>query len=324
MELLETIKNKLVKKNLRAEFCLQSIRLRKMVTNVYQIIQLFEDGHDKIQGAYILDSHYTSSLAESILEKIGELVFDANVIMEKEGENLYRVYDQYQDRVQKTLLDLSKSVENREKLADSFEQEPEYQTLNTILNWWDQKNSDQIKTVKEVIALVFKHAAIKMNDIPKMLVKKTPVGFSSGKARHKVLIVNLNENETYTEEFSESNWECKPLSYLLSDVQSSEKLNPEKGSLDTISWLAAIEKNNLSLFLLEGITAPIHIEAFRENKTGLNMIFAFIDQKIASKFNSDTIFFKEQVGAGQILLFADSNLNHFESNLKKIGRIYLS
>lgn len=324
MDLLETLKNKLVKKTPMTDFCLQTIRLRKMIKTVYQILMLFEDGQEKIQGEYIFDSHYTSSLAESILEKTGDLVFDANIIAEEGGADLYRVYDQYQEWVQTTLFNLSESVAKRESLADAFEQEPEFQTLKLILGWLDHKNPDQLETVRGFIKLVFEHVLLNGPDIPGTFSNTIQTEFTDGNATHKVLSVGLYEGDRPVKESAGQSWECEPLSHLLSEFQSIDRPKTENGASYDASWLAATERDQLSLILLEGSTRPVHIEAFQENDTGLKMIFAFFDEKFSPELSFDTTFFKEQIGTGQMICLIDSNLNLFRSDLKKLGQSCLS
>ena len=53
------------------DYCVQTIRFKKLLEDANALMDLFADGQEKKAGEYILDNHYVVSLIGSMVERLG-------------------------------------------------------------------------------------------------------------------------------------------------------------------------------------------------------------------------------------------------------------
>ncbi|MCD6584606.1 MAG: hypothetical protein J7K96_02480, partial [Desulfobacteraceae bacterium] len=143
MSILEKLKKIGHKEPEIRQFCIQTIRFKKFLENARALLDLFNDGREKALGEYIFDRHYVVSLIDSVIERLGMMVYDASVLVPKSGETLYAIYDKHK-LAASNLIYYSASgnggVKSGSDTAEtSLSEEPEYQLLSDVLRWFDGK-----------------------------------------------------------------------------------------------------------------------------------------------------------------------------------------
>ena len=320
MDLFKTLTRNLGKKTPVTDFGLQAIRFRKLVRTTYQLLKLFEDGREKIKGEYILDYKYVQSVAEGILDRMGKLVFDASVLVANEGRGLYQIYDAYQELLRNTLRKLETALADRSGGGESLADEPEYKTLNEILSWFDKGGADNPVNVKQFINQVFEQTlpVFKLN--PKLLEKSAVTDIHYGNSAHRLYILDPFAGEDLEPEQAPKIKQCKPLNLLWPEVEAHSSDDLKSPSAQPVPWLAAMGKYNLSLYLANKPTPPLHFEIFPDQATGLGMIFLFIDKHYFTDLVLENTYFETQTGTGKMVWLADAAEETMENNLKYLGK----
>ena len=139
---------------------LQTIRLKKMLENTRGVIDLIDDGKEKLSGEYIFDRYYNVSLVDKIIERTREVVFDSSVLVPEGSQELYSSFDECKKFAEKSLLIpfTQKNITYPQNHDDEgFEDTPEYKMLTNALSWAGNFGQENENSVMAIVSNAFDH-----------------------------------------------------------------------------------------------------------------------------------------------------------------------
>lgn len=288
-------------------FCLQTIRFKKLLENARGVLDLFADGREKIQGEYIFDRHYVVSLIDSVLDRLGMMVYDAGVLVPESGESLYAVFDRHKQMARK-LIDTNPSG-----LAETAEfDDPEYRLLAEALEWFNGKDKKDDKTVMGFIKQAF--YAVLSGPQPEDILAKSGLAEKNERLMTDMglYVVDLWKDARGGPENKRSlaDFDSIPLRHLLMAV-SSFPSEPD--------WIAAVSEYQMSIQALKK-GCRFRLETLASGYEPSDFIFAFTDN--AAVFDSilPNGFHIENTAIGQFAWSLDLSANTIEDTLMFIGK----
>ncbi len=118
---------------------LANVRRRKLLENARALIELLDDGKEKLHGEFIFDKRYNFALIERLIEKSGEMVFDASIMVPEKSDRLWGMHSKLSQTVEKLFPDNRySSVQD----SEAFDGLPELQMLSDILEWAEGIHGD--------------------------------------------------------------------------------------------------------------------------------------------------------------------------------------
>jgi len=332
MNILEKLKKISHKEPEIRQFCIQTIRFKKFLENARALLYLFNDGREKALGEYIFDRHYVVSLIDSVVERLGMMVYDASVLVPKSGETLYAIYDKHK-LAASNLISFSASgnggVKSGSDTAEtSLSEEPEYQLLSDVLRWFDGKevpaNTTVMDFVKQTFFYVIQFDAIggfESSDSMKNLNLFENSGVLASDM--DIYLVDLWKDALELPEASRSvkDFNSVPLRHLLMDVGGIEPTGPKKLSngVNGFSWVAAVSEYQLSLSTLKP-DFRFRLVTLASGYEQSDFIFIFADQSASLNSILPAGFHIESTDYGQLAWNLDVSAKTIEDSLMIIGR----
>ncbi len=329
MSILEKLKKISHKEPGIRQFCIQTIRFKKFLENARALLDLFNDGREKALGEYIFDRHYVVSLIDRVIERLGMMVYDASVLVPKNGETLYAMYDKHK-LAASNLINFSASGNGGVKSGSdaseiSLSAEPEYQLLSDVLRWFDGKEVPADTTVMDFVKQTFFYV-IQFDAIG---------GFESSDSMQNrnlfensdvlssdmgIYLVDLWKDALELPEASRSvrDFNSVPLRHLLMDVGGREATGPKKDS-NGIPWVAAVSEYQLSLSTLKP-DCRFRLETLASGYEQSDFIFIFADKSAGLDSILPAGFHVESTDYGQLAWNLDVSAKTIEDSLMIIGR----
>ena len=249
--------------------CIQHVRFSHLIANSGAMISLFEDGKEKNLGEYILDRHYVESLTESIIERLGKIVYDACVISPEKGEVFYRKLDHHRD--------LARNLMHRPEESQESDSSLEYQMLANVLNWFNEEqpmNEDSV-TVFMLDLLSAAAFGIKVDDsLRRSIQAAVPIVKGVRPKIHCIEIWKDGFNPS-TNPKTIDVIHCAPLELLM--MNAIEIDSTSSGSVSSPSWLAMTSDHQLSLQTLSE-DSLFRLETEFASPEKPNYIFIFSDK----------------------------------------------
>jgi len=302
------------------DFCIQTIRFKKFLENARAMLDLIEDGREKALGEYIFDRHYVVSLIDSVIERLGMMVYDACVLAPQSGVELYAGYDRH--KLAAANLISGKSPAGKTGASETVTlTEPEYQLLSDALFWLNGKDRADAETVMAFMKQVFFHViqGIEPTDAAKNRllfdtsnVKATDMNF---------YIIDLWKDALAPPEKKRTarGFNCVPLKHLLMDADCGESKTGTGNSSSDPDWVAAVTEYQLSLNSLKP-DLEFRLETLASGDAQSDFIFIFAGKST----NLDSLlpagFHIEKAHYGQLAWDLDLSAKTIEDSLMNIGR----
>jgi len=262
MTILEKLKKISHKEPGIRNFCIQTIRFKKFLENALSLLDLFDDGHEKALGEYIFDRHYVVSLIDSVVERLGMMVYDACVLVPKNGEDLYAKYDK-QKLAARNLIDGSGFGEGIGTSGSvtpetSGSVDSEYQLLSDALRWFNGKDAAGGTTVMDFMKQIFFNV-IQFDAIGGLesmdAIKNRALFENSGvKATDMgIYLIDLwkDAQAMPEEKRSVNDFNSIPLKHLLMNTSGKDAKSGPANIKNGVNWVAAVSEYQLSLNTLK-------------------------------------------------------------------------
>ncbi|MBF0232016.1 MAG: hypothetical protein HQK65_03140 [Desulfamplus sp.] len=354
MNILDTLKKITHKEPDLRTFCIHTIRFKKFLENARALLDLFEDGREKYLGEYIFDRHYVVSLIDSVVERLGMIVYDASVLIPQKGEELYSIYDNHK-LVAKNLIS-GKGYPEGLGIRGDFTSgtsvfgtpdtyDPEYQLLFNAIRWFNVKNAPENSTVMSFIKYLFFNVT---QGLESMAIMKNQTLFEKSGLRAidmGLYLIDLWKDALAMPEERRSTGDlnCVPLKYLLmktgvgyskdgqekyaKDGQGKyEKEGLGKYTKDrqdnvdkSVNWVAATSEYQLSLNTLKP-DFQFRLETLASSDEKSNFIFIFADKSASIEKILPSGFNIENTDYGQFAWSICISAKTIEDSLSIIGR----
>jgi len=302
------------------EFCLQTIRFKKFLENARGLLDLFADGREKVLGEYIFDRHYVVSLIDSVLDRLGMMVYDAGVLVSEKGESFYAAYDKHK-LAARDLIESSASGRRAGffgSAAPEFSDpdlDPEYQLLADVLQWFDGPDLPGDMTVMGFIKRTFFHVirGIQPDDAAKrgnLFEKKGLLATDMG-----IYVIDLwkDAGDQPARRRSVNDFSSIPFRHLLMDAGGRGE---EKSGA---AWIAAVSEYQLSLQALKP-DCRFRLETLASGYETSDFIFIFTDKSAILDKILPQGFHIEGTDYGQFAWNLDISAKAIEDTLMIIGR----
>ncbi len=308
-------KNKKIRQEQTAvrSFCLQTIRFNKFLENARALLDLFADGREKLVGEYIFDRHYVISLIDSVIDRLGMMVFDACVLVPEEGESLFAVFDRWKQTA-RDLIDQAHTAGGGEDpeyrlLADALEifngKPPAGQ--ETITAFMKQAFCDVIEGTtprrKNGSAVPFEYANLLATDRDIYLIDLWQDAVDPPSRRRVAAEVN-----------------SIPLRHLLlNGNQTATGRTASAGDAGAVPWMAAVGEYQLSLNRLSP-DGRFRLEALASGHVPSDFIFAYSGQPGLLEKMLPSDFHVEPSPRGEFAWRLNMSGDEIEQSLSTIGR----
>ena len=317
MNILEKLKIVKYKNPDIIDFCVETIRFRKLLENAKALLDLFKDGHEKILGEYILDRHYVTSLIDNVLENLGLMIYDACVLAPESGKKIYTQYDQHKIKAGKLFRD---SEDPEKKNSDeSTSIAPEYKLLSKVLDWLDGEPSEPESTVLDFMAHIYVYV---LKSLERKNILKSEALFKGGISKDpgsNIYLIDLWKDAFVSPKLrSLDDINSIPLKYFLMDVYHGGTLPDSKNGKKAVTWIAAASEYRLSLSTLKS-DFQFRLEATASDYEKSNFIFVFADHSINTKNILPAGFHIEKTDYGRLAWSLDAASKTIEDNLILIG-----
>ena len=327
MSILEKLKLTKLKSTGIRDFCIQTIRFKKLLENATALLDLFEDGNEKLSGEYILDRHYVTSLIDSVVEKLGMIVFDACTLAPGKGETLYEQYDKHKLKAEK-LIEQNSTLKKKE-ISDNGIPEPtpliypEYQLLSDTLKWLNGKESGT--TVMDLAKQTLLNS---IGGIESMDSLKDEIIFKLNGLKNKgsnIYLIDLWKDpvDPLKKPRSLDDIDSVPLKRLLSDIANYGSSTTSTYSAKPVTWAAAASEHEISLNTLNS-DFSFRLDAVISGYENLDYIFVFTDNSLNIDHIIPPGFHTEKTSYGRLSWKRDVSTKTIEDNLIAIGSNLLS
>ncbi len=304
------------------DFCIQTIRFKKLLENTTALLDLFEDGNEKLSGEYILDRHYVTSLIDSVIEKLGMVVYDACTLAPEKGELLYAQYDTHKLKAEK-LIEQKSTLEKRERSDIGIPEQtplvyPEYRLLSETLEWLNGKESQTTvmnlakQTLLNGIGGIESVGSLKDEIIFQLNGLKNPGS--------TIYLMELWEDPVnpVKEPRSLDDIENVPLKRLLLDIADYGSSTSSTYSANPVTWAVAASEHEISLNTLNS-DFSFRLDAVISGYKNLDYLFVFTDNSL----NADHIiphgFHTETTSYGRLSWQRSVSAETIEDSLITIG-----
>lgn len=295
------------------DFCIQAIRFEKFLENARSLLDLFADGREKLTGEYIFDRHYVVSLIDSVVDRLGRMVYDAGVLAPGKGESLYAVYDR-QKRFARDLI-VADPPPGRD--ADGAE-DPEYRLLAEALQWFDGATPADRVTVMDFMKQSF--AAVIQEAVSTDLVKTSGL-FERGNLQvtdMEIYMIDLWKDALSlpARRRAVSDFDSIPLRHLLMEARQKSAADSGTGR---VPWVAAVGEYRLSLNRLAP-GAGFRLEALASGHDPSDFIFVCTDRTGLLEKILPGGFHVESADRGWLAWSLNMPSKAIEESLAAIGR----
>ncbi|MBF0119339.1 MAG: hypothetical protein HQK79_10930 [Desulfobacterales bacterium] len=326
MKLLNNILNPFIRKEKPIiEARIKVLRFRKFLENARTLMDLIEDGKEKLKEEYILDRSYISSLVDKVIENVRMLVFNACMLVPEGGEILYKEFDEHKILAQKDILNIisEKSISPKDK---NESEEPEYRLLRNAVTWMIGPFSKLRPTVMDFIKQTFDHVIFGLSKFvyPQGIVSQLDLN-KSGNDYH-LDIIQLEENIILKnrKKLAINDIQCRPLGFMLMDNEKSMNIDTKSLS-NQKNWFAAVSRDYLSLST-KNPQNIILLDAQLSGFVDSDFIFIFANKSITLENLLPKGFRVEKTNLGTMAWNYDTPKNIMENHLaylsQKILKLY--
>ena len=297
------------------EYCVQTIRFKKLLEDASALMDLFADGQEKKEGEYILDNHYVTTLIGSMVERLGMIVYDACSLSPDSVETLYPMFDHHKGEaaglISRTVTNGLVAARTDEAAESSPLAYPEFQLLEHTLEWFDGAGENSVMDLMK-LALTVSIQGIER----KASFKDTIRSFEKGmaKAEYPIYMVDLWKDAIApsTSPRSVEDLDSLPLQFLLMDARQAHP--GEHGE-----WVAAVSEHELSLTNLAG-NFHFRLDATTSGYRSADYLFVFLDERLSPDKLLPTGFHHETTRAGNLFWKTRVSSTVIEDDLISIGR----
>ena len=299
------------------EFCVQTIRFNKFLENARSLLDLFADGLEKLTGEYIFDRYYVVSLVDSMVERLGMMVYDASVLAPAKRGALYTAYD----RQKRTAGSLIGAPSPPGAAGADDTEDPEYRLLSDALQWFNGTVPPGDTTVMDFMKQSFLFV---MQGMASADILKTAALFDRGNFRAEdmeIYVVNLwrDSLSVPTRKRGVTDFSSIPLRHLL--METGRHIAGGSGDAvarDTAFWVAAVDDYQLSLSrLAPGVC--FRLETLASGHDPSDFIFIFTDRPALLEKILPDGFHVEPAGQGSMAWRLDIPAEEIEKSLAVIG-----
>jgi|GEM_PF-5263729 hypothetical protein len=320
MEIVDRIKKRVSPEVCFSKFSLDNIRFKKLLGHSRQLINLFEDGKEKLKGEYIFDLHYVTSLLEETTDLLGKIVYNASVLSPGGSQSFFYTLDSYKEVAKETVLSAgSKNKVNipHKASSSSLSSEPEFRLLEKVTGWFGEPPYNNLMPVKKIIAEIFNHL-FQTLAFPGEKDDEAKIVFNNILNRLNLYyFYNIPEFIDDAELYLKS---CRPFRYLGSEL-NSESQNYFNKSLKEKIWTAFLADDYLSLVLWDETNPVIKLDSCIEGSDESDFIFISSGKDIDISEITDRNFsvvndFYLSYGWSYSL-----SLDDFQKSLSRIGKL---
>lgn len=297
------------------DFCIQTIRFKKFLENARALLDLFADGREKVLGEYIFDRHYVVTLIDSVVDRLGMMVYDASVLVPERGEKLYADYDRHKQTA-RHLIGASPST------ADEAV-DPEYRLLSDVLKWFQGTSNAEDNTVMAFMRQTFFHV-IQGLDSAEAIQNNTALFEKMGvrAADMGVYVIDLWKDglSKPPEKRFIRDFKSIPLRHLFMDMGWGDSKKSGTGAnQNTVDWVAAASEYQLSFNTLKP-DFRFRLETLASGYETSDFIFIFADPTAILDKILPEGFHVERTDYGQFAWSLDISAKTIEDTLMIIGR----
>lgn len=321
MSILEKLKINRDKHPEMSTFRIQTIRFKKLLENANALLDLFSDGNEKIQGEYILDRHYVITLIDSVIERLGMIVYDAATLSPENGPDLYRQFDRHKIKAE-TLISEEKRVRApngsvRDDSQKSPVMDPEYLLLSEAISWFHGKG-------QETVLHLMREAVVSgIREIEKIKDLKNEIFFDEiwiKKTGSRIYLLDLwKDGASKTQEpKSLDAFGSMPLKLLLSDALS-DRPSTQHTRKETGEWIILAGEHEISLMSVNS-NFNLRLDATASGYEASDYIFVFTDHRLDPEQILPSGFHKEKADSGYFCWKIDVSSDAIKEGLITIGR----
>ena len=294
------------------DFSVQTLRFKKFLENARALLELAADGREKVAGEYIFDRHYVVSLIDSVVDRLGMMVYDAGVLVPEKGASLYAAYDRLKQAARHLITGSVESVGDAE--------DPEYKLLADALQWFDDPAAPE-KTVMPLMKKAF--LDVMQSRVGAGAVKMTSL-FDSGNLRAAdmdIYLVDLWRDPLSlpVQKRSVAGFNSIPLRHLLMDVRREKAADSGGAAPGKAAWVAAVDEYHLSLNRL-GPGPCFRLEALASGYEPSDFIFVYTDRPGLLETLLPRGLHVEAAAQGRIAWSLDMSASAIEKSLAAMGR----
>ncbi|OQX61270.1 MAG: hypothetical protein B5M56_09500 [Desulfococcus sp. 4484_241] len=296
----------------------QTIRFRKLLENANGLLGLFDDGHEKLGGDYILDSHYVASLVDGIIEKLGMIVHDGCVLSPGDTETLYARYDEHKTVANGFIArSKEKTAVPKPTAGSGSEPEdpvgfPEYRLLADVLEWCNGETSG--RTVMDLVKQSVVRGLQELDELVSLEERKKKGVLLEAPGGGEIRAIELwAGSEAFMPRPARFDVnESLPLKLLLMGAGDSPDGSGSR-------WTALVDRDELSLSCMdEGKIFRMDVTA--SGHRNLDYVFLFADKGWEKKHDLPGEFRIESTDRGMLAWMFDVPVKAIEDSLITIGR----
>jgi hypothetical protein len=323
--ILEKISGAARIRNARMELLLEFLRFRKFLENMKEVIDIIEDGRDKLREEYIFDTHYVMSLVDGVLENGARLAFDASVLAPSAGREIYRRLDAHRKFAREAFLESPGAGMEKFPLSSAHrDKDPETLLLSAVVNWLtgplEQGQPAFMDLIRYVSDAVIGHC--RKDEIVERLgasVGKVKLGDDGFLRTVDIYGISRSENKEFT---SLSDVPCRPfgpmvLGFMERTVPGGFPA-PDSG---TDRWMI-FDEEEISL-RLRCNDRKIHLEASFSGDVASDYIFLYCRKPFDFRHELSGGFWVEETGQGSLAWYYDVPTDNLEKQLVRLGSILL-
>lgn len=297
-------------------------RFRKLLENARAVMNLMEDGREKLREEYIFDRHYVTSLVDGVIERAGMMAFDASVLVPEGGEAVFLLHDRL--KTEAISLFLNNEGANHEAIANQMPgplpEEPELRMLACVIAWMSGTLPGDRPSMMAFIRKVFDTAAPAVLAAHDPGAAKTTLTWECGGVANQVAVADL---EAGSNSPAPENWrevECRPLELLLTGPETTEPTGGKTASIR--HWAAVTAKDRLSLRRLDP-GFRIDLETNVSGHLDADFIFLFAEHPAQLAPFLPEGFHLEKTAVGEMAWRYDTPGQDLETGLARIGSALL-
>ena len=295
-------------------------RFRKLLENVRFIMNLVDDGREKLREEYIFDRHYVTSLLDQVLERAGMMVFDAVVLAPEGGERLYQLHD----RLKTFALDHFIKGEGKHASLNQMPdlkpvpEEPELALLFYLLNWITGPMPDGQPSMMVLIRRVTDHIIPALRDGFCPEDARNWIDWSCAGTRHHIQVVDLEEGLFKEGLLSLQDLECRPLGMMFIGAEGENTAKEEQIAQFVKNWVAFTGREKLSLCGTDPDN-KLYFEATLSGHTDADFIFLFAEKPLDPQVFLSNAFHLEKTELGALAWLYDVPGHSMEYSLSQVG-----
>lgn len=305
-------------------FCIQTIRFKKFLENARALLDLFKDGREKAVEDYIFDRHYVVTLIDSVVERLGMMVYDACVLVPKNGEELYAGYDRLK-LAARNLIDADAAGKTAD-VAASGSTDPEYRLLSNALRWFNGKDAPEPETVMGFMKQAFLHviALDAAEGLASDAATEDQALFENSGVKATdmgLYLIDLWKDALTPPDKNRatSDFNSVPLKHLLMDATCRDAKTGAINIQNDPDWVAAVTEYQLSLHSLKP-DFQFRLETLASGYEQSDFIFIFAGKSTSLSELLPSGFHIETTDYGQFAWSLDISAKIIEDSLMIIGR----